>query len=53
MKITIDTAAKTIETGTAGGGRESLDLYSKAGFELISDLWLKVGWGQRYSYSFT
>ena len=48
MKITIDTDAGTIETGG-----EQTPLYGKAGFELISDLWIKVGWAMRYSYTFT
>ena len=30
-----------------------IDLYSKEGFKLLSDLWLKVGWDQKYMYSFT
>ena len=29
-----------------------IDLYSKEGFKLLSDLWLKVGWDQKYMYSF-
>ncbi len=48
MKITIDTDAKTIESD---GGK--IPLYGKEGFELISDLWVKAGWGMRYSYTFT
>jgi cephalosporin hydroxylase len=48
MRIVIDTREKTF---TADGRR--LDLYSKEAFELISDLWLKVSWNQKYSYTFT
>ena len=48
MKITIDTDAETIETGG-----ETIPLNGKAGFELISDLWIKTGWAMRYSYTFT
>ncbi len=48
MKITIDTDAATIETGG-----EQIALYGKAGFEMISDLWIKAGWAMRYSYTFT
>ena len=36
---------------TADGRR--LDLYGKEAFELISDLWLKTSWNQKYSYTFT
>jgi len=28
-------------------------LYSPEGFRIISDLWIKVGWDQKYMYSFT
>ena len=48
MKITIDTDAGTIETG----GKQ-IALNGKAGFELISDLWIRTGWAMRYSYTFT
>jgi cephalosporin hydroxylase len=48
MRIVIDTAERTL---TADGRR--LDLYSKEAFELISDLWLKTSWNQKYSYTFT
>jgi cephalosporin hydroxylase len=48
MRIVIDTAERTL---TADGRR--LDLYGKEAFELISDLWLKTSWNQKYSYTFT
>lgn len=48
MKITIDT-----DTGTIATSDGDVPLYSKAAFELLSDLWVKVGWAQRYSYTFT
>lgn len=49
MKLTIDTAAKTVELADG----ETLDLYGKAAFELVSDLWLKMSWNQNYSYTFS
>jgi cephalosporin hydroxylase len=49
MRIVIDTEAKTIERE----GGSTLDLYGKEAFELISDLWLKTGWNQKYPYTFT
>lgn len=49
MQITIDTEAKTLTT--SAGAR--LDLYGKEAFELLSDLWLKTSWNQKYSYTFT
>ncbi|HEY7664511.1 MAG TPA: CmcI family methyltransferase [Xanthobacteraceae bacterium] len=48
MRIVIDTAEKTL---TADG--RQLDLYGKRAFELISELWLKASWNQKYSYTFT
>jgi cephalosporin hydroxylase len=48
MKITIDTDTSTIATDDG-----DIPLYSKPAFELLSDLWVKVGWAKRYSYTFT
>jgi cephalosporin hydroxylase len=50
MKITIDTDARTI---SADGKDECLPLYGKEAFELLSDLWLKLSWVQKYPYTFT
>src|SRR3954464_15307529 len=52
MKLTIDTAAQTLVHHT-NTEQHTLPLHSKAAFELISQLWLKVGWGQKYSYTFS
>lgn len=52
MKFTIDTEAKTF-IEEIGGRCVRLDLYSKRAFELISDLWLKVGWNEKYPYVFS
>jgi cephalosporin hydroxylase len=49
MKLNIDTEKKSL---TLADGR-SLDLYGKEAFDLISDLWLKTSWNQKYSYTFT
>lgn len=51
MKLTLDTEAKTLVCEDGGKAR-TLDLYSDAAFELLSDQWLKVGWNQKYVYSF-
>lgn len=51
MKLTIDTDARTIAVETKGT-TEVIPLYSKRGFELISEQWLKVGWNERYPYTF-
>lgn len=52
MKLTIDTTAKLLIQEVNGKSRK-MDLYSREAFELISHQWLKVGWNQKYSYTFT
>lgn len=52
MKLTIDAKRKILVQEVDGAKRE-LPLYSQAAFELLSDLWLKVGWDQKYVYSFS
>ena len=37
----------------ADGTQREINLYSLEGFRLLSELWVKSGWHQRYSYSFT
>jgi cephalosporin hydroxylase len=48
MKLAIDTAARTLEID----GRP-LDLYSDEAFRAVSDLWLKLAWNQKYTYTFS
>ena len=48
MKITLD----TVEGGLTVDGA-AMDLYSKEGFEALSEAWLKVGWNQKYTYTFS
>ena len=52
MNYTIDTTAAVIAV-ERDGDVEEVSLYSTEGFELLSDLWLKVGWNQKHSYTFT
>ena len=52
MKITIDTNANKVVKETEGE-RVEIALYSKQAFELISQMWLKVGWNEKYPYSFS
>lgn len=52
MKLTIDTQRATL-TVELGADRSLMPLYSKQAFELISDQWLKVGWNQKYPYTFS
>ncbi len=48
MKIEIDTDEKVLHVDG-----EKLPLYSDAAFRVVSDVWLKVGWNQKYSYTFS
>ena len=52
MKLTIDTDQRTL-TMDAGGGMRVLDLYSREAFEEISRHWVRVGWNQKYQYTFS
>lgn len=52
MKLTIDTEARLLHVADAEGARE-LPLYDQRAFEMLSDLWLKLSWVQKYSYTFT
>jgi cephalosporin hydroxylase len=48
MRIDIDTTARTLDVD---GKR--IDLYSDEAFRVLSDIWVKVGWNQKYSYTFS
>ncbi len=52
MKLVIDTDAQTLSID-ADGQSQSMPLYSKEAFEQISSQWLKVGWNQKYPYTFS
>ena len=52
MRIEIDTENNTLSVTDAGAAR-TLDLYGKEAFELVSEVWLKASWNQKYSYTFT
>lgn len=52
MKLTIDTEQRTLTLEDKHGSR-SLDLYSKQAFEEISRQWVRVGWNQKYQYTFS
>jgi cephalosporin hydroxylase len=52
VKLLIDTDERTI-IEEADGRRRVLPLYSRESFELLSRQWLKVGWNEKYVYTFT
>lgn len=52
MRIVVDTDANEIEV-TSTASRETYPLYSKEAFEALSRMWLKVGWNEKYVYTFS
>jgi cephalosporin hydroxylase len=52
MKLIIDTDSKQLVCEENGQVTE-LPLYSKKAFEEISRQWVKVGWNEKYPYSFS
>lgn len=52
MKLTIDTEAQQLSL-ERGDDRRTIPLYSKEAFDLVSQQWVRVGWNQRYPYTFT
>ncbi len=52
MRLTVDTESKQLEV-TRDGKTETYPLYGKRAFELLSDEWVRVGWAERYSYTFS
>ena len=51
MRITVDTDARTLDVEDKGK-RESLALYSKEAFDIVSREWINIGWAVKYVYSF-
>jgi cephalosporin hydroxylase len=52
VRISIDTEAGVVVRQENGEAAE-VPLYSTEGFELLSKLWLKVGWDQKHVYTFS
>ena len=52
MKLNIDTDNNTL-TVVEGEQQKKLPLHSKEAFELLSMQWTKVGWSQKYQYTFS
>ncbi len=52
MKLTLDTKTKTLTVDEAGQ-TQTMELYSKNAFEMISRQWVRVGWNQKYQYTFS
>jgi cephalosporin hydroxylase len=52
MRLTLDTENRTLVVD-ADGSQESMPLYSARAFELLSEQWLRVGWNEKYVYTFS
>lgn len=52
MKLTLDTDAGSLSI-EENGTKRTLDLYSNEAFEAISRQWVRVGWNQKYVYTFS
>jgi cephalosporin hydroxylase len=52
VKLALDTRAGTL-TVDDGNGPRTIPLYSREGFEALSNAWLKVGWNQKHPYTFS
>ncbi len=52
MKIIIDHSQQTV-TYDRNGQTDVIGLYTREAFETLSRVWLKIGWDQKYTYSFT
>jgi cephalosporin hydroxylase len=52
MKLTIDTDKNVLSVEEQGKHR-SIDLYSREAFERLSRQWVRIGWNQKYPYTFS
>jgi cephalosporin hydroxylase len=52
MKLIVDTEERTLIEEVSGEVR-CFDLYSKEAFERLSRQWVRVGWNQKYQYTFS
>lgn len=52
MRMVIDTEAKTLLVNS-GEAQHEIPLYSKEAFQVLSEQWLKIGWNQKYPYTFS
>jgi cephalosporin hydroxylase len=51
-KLLVDPIGGVMQVAGSGETR-SIDLYSEESFEILSKLWLSVGWSRKYTYGFS
>ncbi|MBP7865032.1 MAG: class I SAM-dependent methyltransferase [Acidobacteria bacterium] len=52
MRMILDTDTQTL-TEDDGGGSRQFDLYTREAFECLSRHWVRLGWNQKYQYTFS
>jgi cephalosporin hydroxylase len=52
VRVVVDSDAQLL-TITESEHERTLPLYSDEAFAVLSELWLRVGWNQKYTYTFT
>jgi cephalosporin hydroxylase len=52
VRLTIDTDGETLEIAEGVHSR-TVPLYSREAFEIISHEWVRVGWNEKYPYTFS
>jgi cephalosporin hydroxylase len=52
VRLVVDSRRRLL-TSETDQGSVTVDLYSDEAFQLLSALWLKVGWNQKYTYTFS
>ena len=52
MRLTLDMETRSLTLEDAGQA-STLDLYSKEAFEAITRQWVRLGWNQKYQYTFS
>ncbi|CUH95088.1 hypothetical protein P22_1157 [Propionispora sp. 2/2-37] len=53
MKITIDTDQNSLCCQDQVAGERKIPLYSPEAFYLLSEWWIKIGWNEKYAYTFS
>lgn len=53
MKMEIDTGTATLRISGDPAGDRQYPLYSREAFEAVSRMWLKIGWNEKYPYTFS
>ena len=53
MRLTLDDDTKKVVVVDDSGVRREFDFYTPEAFHYLSAMWVKMGWGLKYIYTFT